>query len=464
MALETSPTRRAVSRLSNHLVFIALVAASVPTVSRAQRLVRLSRVDATGPNEVSIAIDPHNPERIVAVSMQRFERTDNVAYVSHDSGEHFREIRGPNLHGRIQGDDAIRFDATGQALWSYISFEGLRVERPPVSANGIFVNRSRDGGRNWETTTVVDHVNTVLPFEDKPYLTIDLEPASPTGEVSISRGRVSHVMDPRIPGPRETSDIFFAASRDSGATFSMPQRVSDIPGDAVDSDGTLEGAVPAVGPRGEVYLVWAGPNGLMFDRSDDGGLSFGEDRRLIETPGGWDLEVDGILRANGMPVTGVDRSDGDRRGTLYVNWVDARNGSLDAFVMSSPDGGESWSPPLRVREEDEPKDQFLTWMAVDPSDGSLNIVFYDRHGLSGTTTGVSLARSIDGGRRFVHYSIAPGLLDPFPTKDDVFFGDYIGVDALDGRVVVAFSHFTGERTVALSAAVFDFVPASQRLK
>jgi hypothetical protein len=49
-----------------------------------------------------------------------------------------------------------------------------------------------------------------------------------------------------------------------------------------------------------------------------------------------------------MPVTGVDLSNGPNKGTLYVNWIDARNGDQDVFVMSSRDGGDTWSAPRRV--------------------------------------------------------------------------------------------------------------------
>ena len=49
--------------------------------------------------------------------------------------------------------------------------------------------------------------------------------------------------------------------------------------------------------------------------------------------------------------------------------------------------------------------QFFTWMAVDPVDGSVNVVFYDRRDLAGTLTGLTLARSTDGGQTFVNHQI-----------------------------------------------------------
>jgi hypothetical protein len=66
---------------------------------------------------------------------------------------------------------------------------------------------------------------------------------------------------------------------------------------------------------------------------------------------------------------------------------------------------------------------------------------------------VTLARSTDGGAHFDSQSVA---IDAFETSPDAFFGDYLGVDAYGGRVVVAFQHFVSSSSVALSAALFRF--------
>ena len=86
-------------------------------------------------------------------------------------------------------------------------------------------------------------------------------------------------------------------------------------------------------------IAWAGPKGIVFDKSTDGGWTFGKDVLVSATPGGWDLPVPGLERHNGMPVTAVDLSDGPRKGTIYVNWIDERNGDLDVFVAASSDSG-----------------------------------------------------------------------------------------------------------------------------
>src|SRR5262249_37832011 len=107
------------------------------------------------------------------------------------------------------------------------------------------------------------------------------------------------------------------------------------------------------------------------------------------------------------------------------------------------------------------KEQFFTWMAVDPIEGAINIVFYDRRDLEGTKTGLTLARSIDGGRSFVNHKVNQ---PPFTCDKGAFFGDYLGLDAHSGRVAALYMHYDTPKTVAISAAVFDFEPGTQVAK
>jgi hypothetical protein len=431
----------------------------------AQRVVRVTGPDAVAPAEVAVAINPANPDQIVAASFQRGAppkaRAASYTYATGDGGKTWKTVPDPDPQNLVEGDDALAFGADGAVYHAHLSFDGIRVERPRRALSGIIVSASRDGGLTWgEPVPVIEHINSVTPFEDKPAIVVDNAAASPNkGNVYLAWTRFdvygSH-------DPECHSQIYFSRSTDGGKTFSMPFRISDTGGDCVDSDNTVEGAVPSVGPRGEVYVVWAGPLGLVFKKSLDGGLTFGKDKVVGQMPGGWDFAVAGLDRANGMPVTGVDLSAGPNNGTLYVNWIDNRNGDPDVFVASSRDGGETWSAPVRVNDDPvkNGKVQFFTWMSVDPADGSVNVAFYDRRDTEGTMTGLTFARSTDGGRTFVNYRIDQ---EPFACNPLVFFGDYLGVAAYGGRVVAAYMHFAGAGNLAVSAALFRFKPGTQEL-
>ena len=446
-----------------YLAASALLLAAATAVGQTHRVVRVTEPEARNANEVSIGINPTDRDNLIVVSrasdVANGRRSASFHYVSTDRGATWRTLQAPNPDNRVQGDDAVTFTGDGVAHHSFIAFSGLRDERPTNPRTGIFVTSSPDGGDTWtDLVAVVDHLNTITPFEDKPYLGVDRLVDSPHhGNVYVAWTRFDVYGS---DDPSDHSHIFLSHSSDGGRSFGAPRRVSDAPGDALDSDGTVEGAVPVVGVGGEVYLVWAGPSGLVFDLSIDGGWTFSNDRVIADTPGGWDIDVDGMNRHNGMPVTGVDRSGGPSRGTLYVNWIDERHGDPDVFVMTSGDRGQRWSDPVRVNDDEVGNGaaQMFTWMAIDPGDGSVNIVFYDRRGLDDTDTAVTLARSIDGGRTFVNHQID---LPAFPSNSEVFFGDYTGIDALDGLVVPVFMHFVDDTDTAVSAALFEFRPGTQ---
>ena len=420
-----------------------------PAGSHPHAVYRVSDSLAFNPVESSVAIDPGNRDRMIAVSYQTGfptpPRTTGYIYVSHDGGRTWKNERAANPLGRTQGDDVVTFAKPGVALHTYISFLGIRTPRPARAENGIFVTRSDDAGLSWSNpVAVVDHANTVLPFEDKPWMTADGD----TVYLAWTRFDEYGVKDPNC-----RTHIVVARSSDGAKTFQMPRPISDAPGDCIDSDNTVEGAVPAIGVDGRVHVVWAGPKGLIYDSSPDG-LEWGADHVIDGMPGGWDIPIPGITRHNGMPVTMVDKSSGPNRGTIYVNWIDTRNGDPDVFIMASRDHGKTWSAPVRVNDDPVKNGavQFFTWMAVDPADGSVNVLFYDRRNRQGTRSGLTLARSTDGGATFRNYAVN---IPDFDITDKTTFGDYLGVDARQGRVVGVFPHVVDGKVI-LSAAIFDF--------
>jgi hypothetical protein len=76
-------------------------------------------------------------------------------------------------------------------------------------------------------------------------------------------------------------------------------------------------------------------------------------------------------------------------------------------------------------------EQFFQWLAVDPVDGSVNVVFYDRRkDPANRKQIVVLGRSTDEGRTFNNYAWTEESFE----AGGVFFGDYSGLAAYGGRV------------------------------
>jgi hypothetical protein len=195
-----------------------------------------------------------------------------------------------------------------------------------------------------------------------------------------------------------------------------------------DDNGAAEGFDGVVGPDSKLYAIWSQDNAIMLTTSRDGGKTFSHARPVIHTAPIM-FAVQTLERANGFPQIAVD----PKSKRLYIAWSDYRNGDLDVFVAASDNGGKNWGPSMRVNNDPvhNGAEQFFQWLAVDPTDGSIYVIFYDRRGdPQNRKQIVVLARSTDGGRSFTNYAWND---DPFETSG-VFFGDYSGLAAQGGRV------------------------------
>jgi hypothetical protein len=73
-------------------------------------------------------------------------------------------------------------------------------------------------------------------------------------------------------------------------------------------------------------------------------------------------------------------------------------------------------------------------------------------------TKLVLARSVDGGKTFVNHAIDQPA---FKCDDKVFFGDYTGISAYNGRVLPMFMNFDEQKKLVVSVALFHFKPGTQ---
>jgi len=74
--------------------------------------------------------------------------------------------------------------------------------------------------------------------------------------------------------PNDSSCIYLSWTEDAGATWVDPVRISDEKGNAQGGSYSMHGSYPTTGPSGEVYIAWWSPDGLMFDRSLDQGVTW----------------------------------------------------------------------------------------------------------------------------------------------------------------------------------------------
>ncbi len=363
--------------------------------------------------EPSIAIDPKNPKIMAAGSVL------SDYYYSKNGGKRWKSKTLKSKYG-VYGDPVLVFDTAG-----YLYYFHLASYSKTSHLDRIVCQKTDKVCGKFDEGTFPNPNGTKV--QDKQWVVVNPQ----NNELYMTWTQFDKYDS---SNPEDTSIIVFSKSKDQGATWSEPMRISKFGGDCKDGDDTVEGAVPAVGPNGELYVTWTGPNGLVFQKSMDGGATWLRQEQLIEEHvGGWTFDIPGVYRANGLPILKCDLSDGPNRGNLYLNWCDLRNGedNSDSWLMVSKDGGESWSDPIRVNQDESKNHQFFTWMTVDQSTGYLYFVYYDRRNYDNNLTDVYIACSKNGGNTFTEYRIND---EPFLPDAKVFFGDYLNIDAVNGVI------------------------------
>lgn len=382
-------------------------------------------------SEVSIDISPSNPANMVAGSNL------NWIYLSSDSGKTWMGKRVTSQFG-TWGDPVVEYDTKENLYFFHLA--GFQWGGPEF-LNGIVCQKSTDYGLNFSPGS-----RTEANGKDHDKQWVCLEP---NGSIHMTWTQ----FDEYGVSTNCESQILYSKSVDEGETWSSPKIINEVSGDCIDDDNTVEGAVPAIGPNGEVYVAWAGPAGLVFDRSLDGGDSWLQQDVFIDSmPGGWDIQIPGTSRANGLPVTKCDTSNGIHRGTIYVNWSDQRNGTddTDIFFSKSTDQGNTWSATKRVNDDLAGNHQFFTWMDVDQVTGFIYLIWYDRRNYSDEQTDVYMAVSEDGGETFKNFQINE---NSFIMTSSVFTGDYIGVSAYNNVVRPIWTGFKSTSSEIYTALV-----------
>ncbi|MDJ0615450.1 MAG: calcium-binding protein [Calothrix sp. MO_192.B10] len=139
------------------------------------------------------------------------------------------------------------------------------------------------------------------------------------------------------------------------------------------------------------------------------------------------------------PVLDVDRNNG-RVYIVYTDTTATKNlPDTDIFLVSSNNQGTNWSPSPVAVEQSTGTD-FLPWIDVDQTTGSVNVIYYTTDGDVSTgndDVNVRVRTSTDGGASFpvaqsVNLSTATSNAGASNYVGD--FLEYIGLAVLDGTI------------------------------
>jgi hypothetical protein len=362
--------------------------------------------------EPSIAIHPKRTRRMIAGTVL------NDYYYSTNRGKSWKSSTLTSPYG-VNGDPVMHIDRQGRYYYFHLSNpkNGNRLDRIVCSYSDKIKGDWKHSATQPNNAKAQDkHWVAECPLTGTLYLTW----------TQFDEYKSTH--------PEDSSRILFAKSIDRGETWSQPKVISTLNGDCLDGNNTVEGAVPAVGADGELYVSWTGPHGIRMNRSADGGETWLEQELFVtDHVGGWTFDVPGIYRCNGLPIIKVDQSGGQHHGRIYINWSDQKNHETDTDIrlIYSDDRGQTWSKPMTVNQDNSGRHQFFTWMDVDPSTGNLYFVYYDRRNYEDLNTDVVMAWSTNGGQSFHERTISE---TPFIPNETVFFGDYINIAAINGTI------------------------------
>ena len=194
-------------------------------------------------------------------------------------------------------------------------------------------------------------------------------------------------------GGSHGGDIFFARSRDGGATFEKPRNLSrSVGGDGkgrINKDIWHNGSLDiAVADDGAIYAAWSEYEGpLWFSRSTDRGASFSRPLQLGELPKPKPARAPALAAAPG--------------GRVYLAWPVGDDTDADVRIAHSTDAGLTFTAPRVVEQtsgySDAPK------IALDAK-GTLHLVLAQSAAGPFDRYHVRYLRSTDRGRTF-----APGV-------------------------------------------------------
>jgi hypothetical protein len=341
-------------------------------------------------SETFIALNHNNPSVLTGGSNEIF-RLPMEAYFSSDEGSSWGRTDVPlplapsgQSQSRFGSDPTLSFDTRGNVFYGFIVVF-FNSQFQSINGTEMAVARSADGGRTWTGPTEFSFEGGNNHFNDKPMLTVDQNPASP------NRDNVYVAWD-AASGGSPGGGIRVARSTDHGASF-VTNRADDPRG-----PGRSIGAVPFVGPEGNLYVAWNdyAANVIAFNSSTDAGATWGVPGTIAGKSIPFDIAVpaESFRGALVYPACDTDRSPGLHRGRLYCSWMDlTASGNTQIVLSFSDNAGSSWSPPRAVGHQSAGTDRFNHWLSVDPVTGDVTTAYYNATGI---VADYWLSRSTDG--------------------------------------------------------------------
>lgn len=451
--------------------------------------------------EPHLYVNPLDPDHIV-VGVIDYNFPTITTYVSFDGGETWEGPFQPKFLPDdlvSGGDPTVAVDREGNVYVSYLSIgiEEFSIGGAAFEAviSSIAVSTSIDGGLSWsepiraarggvEVVLIPPRPETypsggslTLRFLDKPWMTVGPDRNDPSRDaiyvtytefelkldiIYVFGGELFYFGNPRV-----RTSIKLVKSTDGGITWSEPVTVSIIAERRFGSDvprRIVQGSFPVVGRDGTVYVFWydslddgafEGGGKIWVSVSKDGGQTFPVDlmREVAELVDPPFAPRNSFFRLFG---TVFPRAAVGPNNELYVVYGAVQRGKEgrddgDIFFVRSLDGGESWSEPVRLNDDNTDSLQFFPAISVDPK-GVIHVMWGDfRDDVRGASYNIYYTRSEDRGEtwgfvdeesgiRIANVRVSDAPSNPnFGFPGGRFIGDYFSIASTEEDVYMVWA-------------------------
>ena len=441
--------------------------------------------------EIQVAVNPNNPNQIVAAAntwdtisgscaggiQAIFYSSDGGATWGYTCAPGQSAYSGLSCSGTVYGSDpALYWDDSNNIYINHMLICAVGSN----NYTSMVVARSTNGGATWSGRGVVKNSWGTSNFEDKNFFIIDNNPSSPY------YGRQYTCWD-------RNNNEKSAYSTTSGSSWTEV----DLP--TAPTGGVDLGCDLAVQKNGTVHVIFDSltcgssctAERTYYTKSTNGGASWSspvlvKSHNLV----GFSSNSNPSAQNNrGIGVLGavdVDNSGGACDGTIYATFGDLTSSSssvntADVYVSRSTNGGSSWSTPVKVNDDGLSNSiQFHPFLVVDQSNGQVVVAWHDARNNSGNKQlDYYVARSTDCGQSFSTNQKVSAASSEFnnssisysdenssdnPNYNPNQYGEYLGLDAQNCKAYLSWTdtrHFYPSYTSTSQAenlgfAVVDF--------
>jgi hypothetical protein len=144
-----------------------------------------------------------------------------------------------------------------------------------------------------------------------------------------------------------------------------------------------------------------------------------------------------------------DATGGPFNNRIYLVYTDEiinESNDTDIEMRTSTDDGATWTAPVRVNDDATTNSQFLPYVALDPTTGTVAVGFHDCRNDNGVPpNGTNMIPnddaeyygtfSTDGGATWApNRRLSGGFSNAADAANGIDFGDYVGLSAFAGKL------------------------------